>query len=321
MTKGSNAVLTLVFILGAGLLPIALFFLQPPAVRELPPVGALPFHPLLPQEQAAQVIAGLLVKPTYMLVSLAIIVALHDQHSADLAALQAGQIAFLVGETFCAINFYFYRHESVLSEYVHSYGMAVAFGLTVFALLEGLDARVLKLSSSSGACAALPLCGKCTRHQDEGCKLRSLSRVLVPVLAGLLFIPLLSPLQPDAYAVSLFGFPYSYTRWNVYEVYERRILPLLGLVAFAIAFFSLLRKGTTPLPVPAKIFTAAGVGALGFSFLRLGLNAIFASDLVWFEVWEETTELLYIGLVAFTLWEFRRTLLPRLGSIASQLQL
>jgi hypothetical protein len=64
-----------------------------------------------------------------MMLSLVIILALIGQKVTDLSALQWGQITFLVGETFCAINFYIYHQESLLSEYLRSYGMVLAFGL------------------------------------------------------------------------------------------------------------------------------------------------------------------------------------------------
>jgi hypothetical protein len=270
---------------------------------------SLPSRNLTPFEQQAQALAGLLIKPLYSIVSLAIILSLIGQRSPDILALQWGQIAFFAGETFCAINFYIYKHDSILSEYLHSYGMALAFALTSFAILEGFDSRVLRLTVSKSACAALTVCGRCTRHEWEGCKARTIARFTIPVLGVLIFIPLLSPLQPDAYGVSIFGFPYSYTRFDVYEIYERRVLPLVALISFLIAWISLWRKSEPPIPLVSKVFFCAGVGALGFSFFRLTLNAVFIDNLVWFEFWEEATELLFVAATAFVLWQFRKTLL------------
>ncbi len=272
---------------------------------------ALPPRSLLLHEQQAQAMAGLVIKPTYMLLSLLLILALIGETSLDLAALQWGQIAFLTGETFCAINFYIYRHASVLSEYLHSYGMALAFALTIFAMLEGLDARLLHLNTSQTACAALPICGKCTRHAEAGCNARILARWLVPMLAALAVLPLTAPLQPDAYAVTIFGFPYSYVRLDFYETYERRILPGLAMLSFITATLPLFQKNENPIPAWTKILVSLGLGALGFSFFRLALNAIFASNLTWFEFWEETTEFMFIGALIIILWQFRATLLGK----------
>jgi len=269
----------------------------------------LPSRELSPFDQMAQALAGLVIKPIYMMLSLLIILALIEQKSADLSALRCGQIAFLAGETFCAINFYVYRHESLLSEYLHSYGMALAFSFTSFALLEGLASRILHWNSSQDTCAAQTVCGRCTRHAQEGCKAKTIARFLILMLGILTFIPLLSPLKPQAYSVSIFGFPYSYTRFGVYEIYEHRVLPVLALLSFLIAYLSLLRNTGPPIPSLTKIFFCAGSGALGFSLFRVALNAIFVNNLVWFEFWEEATELMYVGATAFFLWQFRRTLL------------
>jgi hypothetical protein len=300
----------LISILLAGLVPILVYFLE---IRgeAAGSIASLPTRNLLPHEQAAQALAGLAVKPAYMMLSLAVILALLGQKRADIAALQWGQIAFLAGEIFCAVNFYIYKHESILSEYLHSYGMALAFGFTSFALLEGLDTRLMRLSSSRSACEALTVCGRCTRHETEGCKARAVAQFVIPVIALLSFIPLLSPLQTDAYAVSVFGFPYSYTRFDVYEIYERRVLPALAFISFAAAWLPLLRRGEPPIPFATKVFACAGLGALGFSFFRVTLNAVFVDNLVWFEFWEEATELMFVGAAAFVLWKFKATLLEK----------
>jgi hypothetical protein len=56
---------------------------------------------------------------------------------------------------------------------------------------------------------------------------------------------------------------------------------------------------------------AIGVGALGFALFRAGLNALFADALIWFEFWEEATELLFVAATMFTLWQFRDSILAR----------
>ena len=307
MKRTSLIIFALIMV--AGLIPVLAYTLEGWSDTQTIDTASLPLRNLPPFEQAAQAFAGLVVKPAYMMLCVVIILALLGQKTADLAALRWGQIAFLAGETFCALNFYVYKHESVLSEYLHSYGMVLSFGFTAFAVLEGLDSRILKLTSSKSACEALRVCGGCTRYAEEGCKARVIARFILPILAVLTFIPILSPLQPDVYAVAIFNFPYSYTRLNIYEIYERRVLPALALIAFFIAYLSLWRKGEPPIPFITKIFACAGLGALGLSFFRLTLNAIFVDNLVWFEFWEEATELMFVGAIAFALWQFKATLL------------
>jgi hypothetical protein len=97
----------------------------------------------------------------------------------------------------------------------------------------------------------------------------------------------------------------------VYEIYERRVLPSLALIAFAIAYLSMLRSGKTAIPFIAKVFFCAGLGALSFLLFRVSLNAIFVNNLVWFEFWEEATELMFVGAIGFVLWKFKETLLEK----------
>lgn len=319
MSVNRRTIFILVLIILAGLIPVIVYWMETGA-PQAPNLASLPERGLPPFGQMVQALAGLVIKPLYMMLTLALIIALIGQRDSDIAALRWGLIAFLVGEVFCAVNFYIYRHESILSEYIHSYGMAVAFGFVSFALLEGLDARLLRLTSSKAACEALRVCGQCTRHEAEGCKARSVAQFVIPLFVTLTFIPFLSPLQPDAYAVSIFGFPYSYTRLDVYEFYERRALPLLALALFVLAWLPLLKKGEPPIPFLTKALTSAGLGALGFSFFRVTLNAIFVDNLVWFEFWEEATELMFTAAVGFVLWQFRRSLLKQSAILEMFLQ-
>jgi len=286
----------------AGLGPILLFGwlsggLTPTPISETQTMTSL--------EQTAQAFAGLWIKPLYSLLSMMLIVLLFGQSARDLTALRWGLIAFLTGETFCAVNFWIFRHESLLSEYLHSYGMALAFGLTAFAILDGLDMRLLKINQPESRCAVNELCGICQRNAPGKCTARHVAQIIVVIVAILAFIPLMAPLAPRAYQADIYGFPYSYTRFAFYEWYENRALPLLALICFSLAFLTLLRKDGMPIPLFTKALFSAGLGALGFSFFRLTLGSIFYDHLVWFEFWEETTELMYVTSVGLFLWQFR----------------
>lgn len=259
-------------------------------------------------EQSAQAFAGLIIKPLYSLLCLGLILLLWGQRARDVASLRWGLIAFLTGETFCAINFWIFQHESLLSEYLHSYGMVLAFGLTVFAALEGLDVRLLKRNQPEARCAFKGVCGPCTRNTAEGCVTRRLAWTALAIATIISFIPLTAPLVPYAYTTSIYGFPYSYTRFALYEWYENRALPMLALTFFVLALPPLLRKGGLPIPFWSKVFFSAGLGALCFAIFRLALAAIFREKLVWFEFWEETTELIYVVGAGLFLWQFKHWL-------------
>ena len=260
---------------------------------------------MTPLEQGAQAFAGLWIKPLYSILSLALIVLLFGQSARDLAALRWGLIAFLTGENFCAVNFWVFQHESLLSEYLHSYGMALALGLTAFAILDGLDTRLLKINQPESRCAANALCCICQRNSPTQCTARHSAQIMVVMVAILAFIPLMAPLTPQAYEVNIYGFSYSYTRFAFYQWYENRALPFLALTCFLLAFWTLLRKDGPPILLFTKALFSAGLGALGFSFFRLALGSIFRDHLVWFEFWEETTELMYVTIIGLFLWQFK----------------
>jgi hypothetical protein len=254
-------------------------------------------------EQAAQVVAGLYVKPLYMLLSLALIIWLWGKTARGMAALFWGLSAFLVGEIFCAINFITYKHTSIFSEYIHSYGMAIAFGFIAYALLEIVDGRILHINH--GRCAMHELCQTCKRVTPLHCAARRISMLTVTMTSMLAFLPLSASSAPKSYLTELFGFPYSYARFDLYQWYEMRALPLFALMFFTAAFIPLLNSKNDPIPRWTKILFSAGFGALGFSLFRLALASIFANDLVWFEFWEEFTELMFTSAAGFVLWQFR----------------
>ena len=55
-------------------------------------------------------------------------------------------------------------------------------------------------------------------------------------------------------------------------------------------------------PSLSKVFLPAGVGPLGFSFLRGILFKWYSHNLVWMIFWEEFTELLMVAAVIVVLW-------------------
>ncbi|MEW5939202.1 MAG: hypothetical protein AB1750_06055 [Chloroflexota bacterium] len=254
-------------------------------------------------QQFAQAAAGLVIKPLYMFASFGLIVLLVRERAVEIAATTWGLIAFLVGEVFCGLNFIFYQHASLTSEYVHSAGMVLAFAFFAFAFLEILDRRLLHINA--GRCALNGLCQTCKRATPLACAARRTS-ILTISLAGLAsFLPLTASSTPESYATSLFGFDYSYARFGFYQWYETRALPVLALALFLLALLPLLRAKGDPIPLTTKFFFSAGIGGLGFSLFRLTLASVFADNLVWFEFWEELAELMFISAIAFLVWQFR----------------
>jgi rhodanese-related sulfurtransferase len=260
--------------------------------------------PLL--EQWAAVLTGFVVKPFYTILSLAIAVVLWRRRSPDLTALRWAMLSFFVGENCCATNYLIYADRSVLFEFLHSYGMVLCFALTTYALFEGIDGRILKLSDADGRCGALGLCQRCIKHADVPCGLRRMFQFLIPAMMIVALAPLSAALIPVSYNTTILGSYYNYSHPVVHLVFEERYLPLVAFVLLGISL-AVLRQKQDPM-LWSKLFFAAGTGALGFSFLRMGLYHCYRDNLVWFATWEEITEVLFILGVALVLWTFRQAL-------------
>jgi len=195
----------------------------------------------------------------------------------------------------------------MLLEHLHSVGMVLSLGFLSYGLLEGLDARLIHFSSDS-RCVMMGLCCGCDKRGDVECALRKLFLLLVPATALLAIMPLCARFCPVAYNTRVLGLLHSYRHPVVHQLYELRYLPVAAVILLAGSFLVLWLVERRPVPY-SKILFSAALGAMGFSLLRLMLVAPFADNQVWFAFWEETTELLYIGVVGAVLVFFRRGLL------------
>jgi hypothetical protein len=77
------------------------------------------------------------------------------------------------------------------------------------------------------------------------------------------------------------------------------------LLGAAVLVLSLRRRDAVAL---AKPLFAAGMGPLGFALLRFVIFRTHLNDLVWFQLWEEVTELLFVTGVLCVVWVFRSRL-------------
>lgn len=260
-----------------------------------------------PLEQLTGVVAFFVIKPTYTLLSLLIVVLLWKSRTADLVALRWGQICFFVGENACAANYFIFKETSYLFEYLHSLGMLACFGFVAYAVLEGFDRRILQLSDPQHRCAALSLCGRCIKLAPVPCGLRRTFYLIIPALMLVALMLPTADWQDNSYNTLLFGQLYHYGHLRIYQLFENwycawaAILMLgasLGILAFA--------PGNS-LPW-AKVALSAGVGPLVFGLLRMVTAGAYDQNRVWYLFWEESTELLFIGGICGVLWIFRRGL-------------
>jgi rhodanese-related sulfurtransferase len=260
-------------------------------------------------EQWAVVASFFGIKAVYTLLSLAILVMLWGRRETDLSAIRWSMIFFFVGEGCCFLNVMFFFEDSMLLEHLHSVGMVLSLGCLTYGLLEGLDARLIHFTSDS-RCVMMGLCCGCDKRGDVGCALRKLFLLLIPATALLAAMPLCAGFRNAAYNTRVLGLLHSYRHPVVHQLYELRYLPVLAVILLAGSFLALWLVERRPVPY-SKILFSAAVGAMGFSLLRLMLVAPFADNQVWFAFWEETTEVLYVGLVGAVLLFFQRGLLAK----------
>ncbi len=269
--------------------------------------GELPFQPMGRFRQWLVVIVAFGVKPAYMALSLGLIVWLWRQRARDLVALRWGLIWFWLGEGACAVNFLAFQGECDFWEYLHNLGMAAGFSMIAYALLEGLDWRIIKFSPQTERCAALTLCRTCFKHAEAPCGLKRLFTALIPALMVLALIPLPVPFATTSYKTAILGSPYNYSHLLSAQWFELRACPVLALLLLAASWLVLLFRRREPVP-PAKALFAAAFGPLSFGLLRLFLVFTFVADQMWFETWEEVTEMIFVFSVAVVLWVFRERL-------------
>lgn len=258
-------------------------------------------------KQWVVVIYGFVIKYTYMLLSLALVVILWRTKSLDLKALKWGLAFFFVGESFCALNSYIYQGSSYLFEYLHSFGMVLSFGFVTFAILEGTDSRIIKISNTDQKCAALSLCRSCIKYTEAPCGLKRLFLFLTPACLALSFIPLTVAPHWVSYNTYIFGTFFNHSHPVINQLFEIRFCPIIAFVLFSITFMILLFKKDDSI-TPSKVLFAGGIGYLGFGMFRLFIFAPYHDNLVWKSFWEELTELIFVVGVGITLWIFRHRL-------------
>ncbi|MEI6613704.1 MAG: hypothetical protein WCL37_02290 [Chrysiogenales bacterium] len=291
----------ILIIAAAGILPLLLY--RATDTDASGPIAAV--LPMSPWLQWATVLTAFAVKPFYMVLSLLIALWLRRRRSPDLAALKWALLFFFSGELFCAVNYLFFAEGSHLAEYLHMVGMAVAFGLTVLALVEFLDERVIRFSNPDSHCALLAACGKCYKNAAVSCSLRMIFTIAAPCLFALCAMPLLAEPRSILQNVIILGTPYAYSHSLLYQLFEIRYAPTAAAIFFAVAFLLLLLRKERSFST-AKLFFAGGAGLLAFGMFRLILFSIYRDNLAWFVIWEELTELLYVTALGFFLLVFRK---------------
>ncbi|HEX9048269.1 MAG TPA: hypothetical protein VF988_14685 [Verrucomicrobiae bacterium] len=298
-------------VLVAGLLPLLLYCFLPghvPAWTTLLNEQAPAFRVTSQFEQWLVVSVAFAIKPAYILITSILIIWLWRQKAPDLAALRWGLIAFWLGENACTVNFLFVQGNSDFWEYWHNFGMAVCFSFVTYAVLEGMDRRMIKYSSAKDRCAALSLCRACIKYDENApCGLRRMFKMLLPISIVLAAMLLTADVKLAAYDTTILGSSVHYSETLADQLFEIRYCPALAILLLAASWLVLLIKRADPVPL-AKALFAAAMGPFGFGLMRLFLSAVYRADLIRYVVWEEITELVFVSSAAFVLLVFRHSL-------------
>jgi rhodanese-related sulfurtransferase len=280
------------------------------AVRATGGASGWPFRVSPYHEQLALFVSGYIVKPFYMLLAFALIIVLARIRSADTIALAIGMAFFLAGEDACAVEYLFFKHGSHLYEFLHSYGMLVGFGFMTWGFMEMGDRRLISYSDPAKRCAAILWCRECIKYKPVPCGLRNLFHFTIPAMIVLTAIPLTASPVSVSYNTDIFGVPYNFSHSVIYQLYETRWCPIAAVILLVLAEAALLFARTDPVGW-ARVFFAAAMGPFGFGMLRLVFVQVYRGNLVWFNFWEEITELLFVAGVAVLLVVFRKSFFLR----------
>ena len=252
--------------------------------------------------------AGVLIKPTYMLLSLVLILWLRQSRARDLMLMRRGLAVFLGGETACLFGYYLSPGDEVFQvlEWLHGLGMAVGIGLGLWGLFLLIDGRILGMLDPRQACSLTKFCGKCRKHGSGGCQPKRLMRAAVLLALPLVALPWSKLLLVDDRAALVFGSIVDYRLPIVNQLIELRLYPLVALVLLITAWLTWNRSTNFSRRGEWALFL--GLGFLGFSLLRVLLTGAFEASPHWGAIWEEVTELLGVAGAGILLWMLRTPL-------------
>lgn len=255
-------------------------------------------------EQLAIVVTGFGVKILYLLLSFVLILCLWKQTALEIVAVRRAMTAFFIGEMACAVNYLFFNLRSQLWEYFHSYGMMVCFGLFLYALMKIMDLWFIKFTPPKEKCVLLFLCKKCYKYVDVSCTLWQVFMFVIPAAMVMAFMLFSASLGSAFYVGNIFGTSVIFGHSMVQQVFEVRFCPVLALVFFIISLVVLVLHKEGGIEV-SKVIFAMGLGPLMFGLMRFLIYWGYFDNPLWGDVWEEMTELLFIGFVFFVFLKLR----------------
>ncbi len=243
--------------------------------------------------------SGFVIKPAYMLLMLYVIWHLHGKAGHDLRILKYGIAVFLVGESFCAINYLFFGDESHLIDWVHGSAMAVGLSIIMLGFICFFDDRMIFYSDSGKRCALTGFCRSCRKYSEASCGLEKIFTFFAFALSTVSLMPLLSPLVPIRQEVIIFEKETLYYYSMFEQVFDLRVYPVAAFALLAASAVILWAMKDSPVRVSKYPFVF-GAGFFVFSFFRYIFLYCYKDQVIWRVFWEEFTELLLVvGILVF----------------------
>lgn len=268
----------------------------------------IPERPFSRREQALAFLAGGVIKPAYLFLSVLLLVRLRRNRSTPVRLLWHGLLWFFLGEAFCALHFYFHTPGRVhLIDLLHGAGMVAMSALIPWGLFRLLDERVLHFGDPETRCTIQRFCGHCWKREPARCPPHDLMLLLLPALAILSLMPLSAPLRATQFTTTVFGSAADYGVPIVNHLVELRLYPLLGTIVLLAALAPLLAGGPRAVRRAEPLFFT-GLGFMTYPLLRHLLVNTYPDALYWSDLWEELTELIMVLALAGIAFVYRRQL-------------
>ena len=164
-----------------------------------------------------------------------------------------------------------------------------------------LDRRVVGLSTKGTPCAAHRLCEQCEKTTDTYCLLHRLFVLACLGFGVVALLPWCAPLRPYEVVSPVFYSQVVFSYETESQLIDFRLFTTLA-AALMLAAAAVLAKGPARMPKARPLFFVA-FGLMSFSLFRLVEVQAFHDDPVWFDFWEEMTELLFVvGLALLLYW-------------------
>ncbi len=257
--------------------------------------------------QNIQAFTAVFLKPFYMILSGILIWYLGRKKSHDMVLLKRAMQFFLAGEILCAVNYMAFNDRSVITEYLHGYGMVVCFSLIFLALLRGMEKRLIHHMEPDKKCIMLPLCGVCWKYSQVQCRFVLIFSFIMVSMIILSLMPLQVKPVSVSFTAMVLKDKVHYIQPLMIQLFESGISPLIATVLFASSLV-LANIKRYRFFYQAEVLACFGMGYISFGFFRLILFALFREELWWFGMWEEFTEFLFIIGIVLVLWLFRKGL-------------